>query len=67
MEKTSNLLLKVTRRLFTNVDEQTKFIDALVHPQPFPPCILWCQDKPDISPFELEMPTSWQPQFVDRL
>lgn len=67
MEKTSNLLLKVTRRLFTNVDEQTKFIDALVHPQPFAPCILWCQDKPDISPFELEMPTSWQPQFVDRL
>jgi 16S rRNA C967 or C1407 C5-methylase (RsmB/RsmF family) len=67
MEKTSNLLLKVTRRLFTNVDEQTKFIDALVHPQPFAPCILWCQDKPDISLFELEMPTSWQPQFVDRL
>ncbi|MFM7406265.1 MAG: RsmB/NOP family class I SAM-dependent RNA methyltransferase [Cuspidothrix sp.] len=67
MEKTSNLLLKVTRRLFTNVDEQTKFIDALVHPQPFAPCIVWCQDKPDISPFELEVPTPWQPQFVDRL
>ncbi|MFM7363151.1 MAG: RsmB/NOP family class I SAM-dependent RNA methyltransferase [Cuspidothrix sp.] len=67
MEKTSNLLLKVTRRLFTNVDEQTKFIDALVHPEPFAPCILWCQDKPDISPFKLEMPISWQPQFVDRL
>ncbi len=67
MEKPSNLLLKVTRHLFTNVDEQTKFIDALVHPQPFAPCILWCQDKPDISPFEVEMPTSWQPQFVDRL
>jgi 16S rRNA C967 or C1407 C5-methylase (RsmB/RsmF family) len=67
MEKPSNLLLKVTRHLFTNVDEQTKFIDALVHPQPFAPCILWCQDKPDISPFEVEIPTSWQPQFVDRL
>ncbi|MTJ07360.1 RsmB/NOP family class I SAM-dependent RNA methyltransferase [Anabaena sp. UHCC 0204] len=67
MEKASNLLLKVTRRLFTNVDEQTKFIDALVHPQPFAPCILWCQDKPDISPFAVEMPTLWQPHFVDRL
>jgi len=53
MEKPSNLLLKVTRQLFTNVDEQTKFIDALVHPQPFAPCILWCQDKPDISPFNM--------------
>jgi 16S rRNA C967 or C1407 C5-methylase (RsmB/RsmF family) len=67
MEKTSNLLLKVTRRLFANVDQQTKFIDALVHPQPFAPCILWCQDKPDISPFAVEMPTLWQPHFVDRL
>ena len=67
MEKTSNLLLKVTRRLFTNVDEQTKFIDALVHPQPFAPCILWCQDKPEISPFSVQTPTHWQPHFVDRL
>jgi 16S rRNA C967 or C1407 C5-methylase (RsmB/RsmF family) len=68
MEKPSNLLLKVTRRLFTNVEEQTKFIDALVHPRPFPPSILWCRDKPDISPFNVETPTTvWQPDFVDRL
>ena len=67
MEKPSNLLLKVTRRLFTNVDEQTKFINALVHPQPFAPCILWCQDQPDISPFNVQTPTHWQPHFVDRL
>ncbi len=67
MQKPSNLLLKVTRQLFANVDEQTKFIDALVHPQPFAPCILWCQDKPDISPFNVQTPTHWQPHFVDRL
>jgi 16S rRNA C967 or C1407 C5-methylase (RsmB/RsmF family) len=67
MQKPSNLLLKVTRRLFTNVDKQTKFIDALVHPQPFAPCILWCQDKPDILPFNVQTPTHWQPHFVDRL
>jgi 16S rRNA C967 or C1407 C5-methylase (RsmB/RsmF family) len=67
MEKASNLLLKVARRLFTNLDEQENFIDALIHPQPFSPCILWCQDKPEVSPFSVEIPTYWQPQFVDRL
>ncbi|MEH2171254.1 RsmB/NOP family class I SAM-dependent RNA methyltransferase [Nostoc sp.] len=67
MEKPSNLLLKVSRRLFANVDEQEKFIEALMNPQPFSPSILWCQEKPDISPLAVETPTSWQPQFIDRL
>gem|GEM_PF-5658119 len=40
MEKPSNLLLKLARRLFENPDKQEKFIDALVAPQPFNPCIL---------------------------
>ncbi|MEH2212135.1 RsmB/NOP family class I SAM-dependent RNA methyltransferase [Nostoc sp.] len=67
MEKPSNLLLKVSRRLFANPDEQEKFIEALMNPQPFSPSILWCQEKPDISPLTVETPTSWQPQFIDRL
>jgi 16S rRNA C967 or C1407 C5-methylase (RsmB/RsmF family) len=67
MEKPSNLLLKVARRLFDDADEQAKFIAALVNPQAFSPCILWCQDKPEVSPFAVEIPTSWQPEFVDRL
>ncbi|MEH1861605.1 MAG: RsmB/NOP family class I SAM-dependent RNA methyltransferase [Nostoc sp.] len=67
MEKPSNLLLKVSRRLFANVDKQEKFIEALMNPQPFLPSILWCQEKPDISPLAVETPTSWQPQFIDRL
>ncbi|MEI2578790.1 RsmB/NOP family class I SAM-dependent RNA methyltransferase [Scytonema sp. PRP1] len=67
MEKASNLLLKVSRRLFKNLDEQEKFVDALIHPKPFHPCILWCQEKPEQSPFSVEMPTAWQPQFIDRL
>ncbi|MHC5744249.1 MAG: RsmB/NOP family class I SAM-dependent RNA methyltransferase [Nostoc sp.] len=67
MEKPSNLLLKVSRRLFANLDEQEKFIEALINPQPFSPSILWCQEKPDISPLAVEIPTSWQPQFIDRL
>lgn len=67
MEKPSNLLLKVARRLFDDADEQAKFIEALVNPKPFSPCILWCQDKPEISHFVVETPTSWQPEFIDRL
>ena len=67
MEKPSNLLLKVARRLFDDADEQAKFIASLVNPQPFAPCILWCQDKLEVSPFAVETPTLWQPEFVDRL
>lgn len=67
MEKPSNLLLKLSRRLFANSDIQEKFIQALINPQPFSPCILWCQPRPDISPFSVETPAPWQPQFVDRL
>ncbi|BCL39331.1 RsmB/NOP family class I SAM-dependent RNA methyltransferase [Nostoc sp. MS1] len=67
MEKPSNLLLKLARRLFENPDKQEEFIDALVAPQPFNPCILWCQNRPNNLPFFIESPISWQPSFVDRL
>ncbi len=67
MEKPSNLLLKLSQRLFDNSAERERFVEALIHPQTFHPCILWCKDKPDILPFPVESPTSWQPTFVDRL
>lgn len=67
MQKPSNLLLKISRRLFDDVDEQAKFIQALVNPQVFSPCILWCQSRPEVLPFVVETPAVWQPQFVDRL
>ncbi|ADI64321.1 RsmB/NOP family class I SAM-dependent RNA methyltransferase [Trichormus azollae] len=67
MEKPSKLLLKVSRSLFEHADEQGGFIEALVNPKPFSPCILWCLEKPDIMPFAVEIPTPWQPKFVDRL
>lgn len=66
MEKPSNLLLKLSRRLFENLDEQERFVEALINPGFFHPCILWCQDSPE-SPFAVETPTPWQPQFIDRL
>jgi 16S rRNA C967 or C1407 C5-methylase (RsmB/RsmF family) len=67
MEKPSKLLLKVSRSLFEHADEQGSFIEALVNPKPFSTCILWCLEKPDITPFAVEIPTPWQPKFVDRL
>lgn len=67
MEKPSRLLTKLGQRLFPDPAECDRFIDSLVHPQPFNPCILWCQDKPTPNPFQLEAPLPWQPQFIDRL
>jgi len=67
MEKTSNLLIKLSRRLFTDPSLQEKFVAALTQPQPFQPCILWCREKPDELPFLVVSPTDWQPKFIDRL
>ncbi|MEB3178433.1 MAG: RsmB/NOP family class I SAM-dependent RNA methyltransferase [Nostocaceae cyanobacterium] len=67
MDKPSNLLIKLARRLFEVPEEQEKFIASLINPQPFHPCILWCQEKPEVSPFNIEQSMTWQPQFVDRL
>jgi len=67
MEKPSNLLIKLSRRLFNDPSEQEKFIEALIYPKPFLPCILWCQEKPAILPFSVEPSLPWQPSFVDRL
>ncbi|MBD2061693.1 RsmB/NOP family class I SAM-dependent RNA methyltransferase [Funiculus sociatus GB2-A5] len=67
MEKASKLLLKLSRRLFDDTSEQEKFVEALIHPKSFPPCILWCKEEPETLPFVVETPTSWQPSFVNRL
>ena len=67
MEKSSNLLLKLSRSLFADTAEQEKFIEAVIHPQAFNPAILWLQPKPTENPFTVEIPLSWQPEFVDRL
>jgi 16S rRNA C967 or C1407 C5-methylase (RsmB/RsmF family) len=67
MEKPSNLLLKLSRSLFTDTTEQEQFIHAVTNPKPFNPAILWLQPKPAENSFEIEIPVSWQPEFVDRL
>ncbi len=67
MTPISRLLRKFSRRLFTTELEQTRFLDALSNPQPFHPCILWCQEKVSPAPFQSEPALPWQPAFVDRL
>ena len=67
LEKPSNLLLKLSRHLFSDAVEQEKFVNAIAHPKPFNPCILWSQPKPADTVFVVESPISWQPEFVDRL
>jgi 16S rRNA C967 or C1407 C5-methylase (RsmB/RsmF family) len=67
MEQPSNLLLKLSRRLFSHDDDQQAFVTALTTPQPFPQAIVWTQPRPQVIPFALEPPLPWQPPQVDRL
>ncbi|OLP18426.1 Fmu (Sun) domain-containing protein [Leptolyngbya sp. 'hensonii'] len=67
MDQPSKLLQKFSQSLFADPTERERFIQALIQPTPFPPCILWCQDRPPTPPFAIEPPLPWQPIFVDRL
>ncbi|MBF2048314.1 MAG: RsmB/NOP family class I SAM-dependent RNA methyltransferase [Leptolyngbya sp. IPPAS B-1204] len=67
MEPAPRLLQKFSQKLFDQPDQQNQFLTALTHPQPFHPCILWLQPKPNPFPFAVEPPVDWQPDFVDRL
>lgn len=67
MAEPSNLLIKLSQRLFSDLARQQQFVEALTKPRPFNPCILWCRPKPEQVPFGVEAPLPWQPKFVDRL
>lgn len=67
MAQASNLLVKLARRLFANPHEQNKFIDALTNPQELGSCILWCQQQPQEIDWEILPPTTWQPNFIQRI
>jgi 16S rRNA C967 or C1407 C5-methylase (RsmB/RsmF family) len=67
MEKPSKLLIKLAQRLFESADDRTQFIESLLEPKAFHPCILWCQKKPENFELLPEQPLPWQPEFVDRL
>jgi 16S rRNA C967 or C1407 C5-methylase (RsmB/RsmF family) len=67
MSSVSQLLLKLSQKLFDHAVDQDAFVQALVNPQPYPSCILWLKPRPDEMPFAVEPPLPWQPEFVDRL
>jgi 16S rRNA C967 or C1407 C5-methylase (RsmB/RsmF family) len=67
MKLPSNLLIKLSNNLFSEKTKQETFIDCLLQPQRFNPTILWLKDKPENSPFIVENPLPWQPNFIDRL
>jgi 16S rRNA C967 or C1407 C5-methylase (RsmB/RsmF family) len=67
MREPTNLMKKLAQRLFGDSEERDRFLDVLLHPKPFPGCILWRDARPAPLPFEVEPPLFWQPPFVDRL
>jgi 16S rRNA C967 or C1407 C5-methylase (RsmB/RsmF family) len=67
MGKPSNLLLKLSRRLFSEVADQEAFVSALTAPQLFPTALVWTKPPPSTIPFTLALPLPWQPPWVDRL
>ena len=67
MGNPSELLLKLSRKLFQSKDEQHLFVEALTNPQEFPPAIVWTRPRPGDAPFEQLPRLPWQPDAVDRL
>jgi len=67
MGKPSNLLLKLSRKLFSDDDERSVFVEALTHPQGFSPAVVWTNPRPEDPPFKVLPPLPWQPESVDRL
>ncbi|MFQ4135273.1 RsmB/NOP family class I SAM-dependent RNA methyltransferase [Nodosilinea sp. PGN35] len=67
MGQPSNLLLKLSRQLFTEKRDRDAFVEALSAPQPFPTALVWLQPRPEPLPFAIAPPLPWQPAWVDRL
>jgi 16S rRNA C967 or C1407 C5-methylase (RsmB/RsmF family) len=64
MEKQSRLLIKLSEQLFKNKEDREQFINALLQPQNYPTSILWCQEKPEKLPFNIEQSLPWQPKLL---
>ncbi|MBU6229512.1 MAG: RsmB/NOP family class I SAM-dependent RNA methyltransferase [Cyanobacteria bacterium REEB459] len=67
MAAPSNLLLKLSRRLFKAPEDQTAFVDALIKPACPASALVWMVPRPEQFPFSREPPLPWQPAWVDRL
>lgn len=67
VDKPSNLLIKLSQRLFPESSDREAFVDALSHPQSFASTILWTQPPPQEIPFSPSEALPWQPNWIDRL
>lgn len=63
----SNLLVKLSHRLFDDPVEAEAFVEAIVQPRPGGNALLWMQPPPPERPFEVTAPLPWQPPWIDRL
>lgn len=66
-DKPSNLLIKLSQRLFVESSDQVAFVDALMNPQTFASTILWTRTPPEEKPFSPVAALPWQPDWIDRL
>ena len=66
MGEPSNLLLKLSRRLFAEGCDRDAFVAALTNPQPYPTAILWIQPRPVEVPFAIapHPPHNKQPKIM---
>jgi 16S rRNA C967 or C1407 C5-methylase (RsmB/RsmF family) len=67
MDAPSKLLVKLSQSLFKDLAQQSQLIERILSPQPYHPCILWCQPQPSDLPFAVEPAIAWLPDFIDRL
>ncbi len=61
----SNNLRKLAADLFTSLDEQQKFMDAVTAGAAARPAVIWLAEPPAKRPFPTGASVSWQPAFVD--
>jgi 16S rRNA C967 or C1407 C5-methylase (RsmB/RsmF family) len=67
MAEPSKLLLKLSRQLFSDPNQEVAFLQALTQGQASAPALLWMQTPPADSLFECLPILPWQPTWVDRL
>lgn len=66
-DKPSNLLIRLSQRLFSEDSDREAFVEALTSPQDFASAILWTRTPPEENPFSPVAALPWQPSWIDRL
>ena len=60
------LVEKTAAEVLAGAEQQEKFVELYCNPVPAPAAILWCRERCDTA-LKVEMPSAFQPDFVDRL